>query len=193
MLMATQPVPHFTPEEYLEYDRNSEFKNEYIYGEIVPMVGATPWHGLISANTGRAFGNRYSAHGCRVFDSSVRVCLNRATIYAYPDTTVVCGQLEYSDEKKDTVTNPKIVVEVLSPTTKNYDLGEKLRMYWSIASLTDVLLIEQKKVWIEYWFRAPGGEWSKRVLENLDDILRIGSADCEIPVTELYAGVEFPA
>ena len=121
------------------------------------------------------------------------MCLNRKTSYAYPDTTVVCGELEYSDEEEDTVSNPKIVVEVLSPTTKNYDLGPKLRLYWSIASLTDILLIEQKKVWIEYWFGAPGEEWSKRVLENLHDILRIESANCEIPVTELYAGVEFPA
>ena len=190
--MATQPVPHFTPEQYLEFDRNSEFKNEYIYGEIVPMVGATPWHSLISGNAGRALGNRFSAHGCLVFDSTLRVFLNRE-IYAYPDTTVVCGQLEYSDDKKDTVTNPKIVVEVLSPTTKNYDLGEKLRLYWSVASLTDIFLIEQKKVWLEYWFRAPGGEWSKRVMEKLQDILRIESANCEIPVTELYAGVEFPS
>ena len=104
----------------------------------------------------------------------------------------MCGQLEYTDDKKDTITNPKIVVEVLSHTTRNYDLGEKLRMYWSIPSLTDILLIEQKKVWIEYWYRVPGGEWSKRVLENLHDTLRIDSANFDIPVAELYAGVEFP-
>jgi Uma2 family endonuclease len=191
--MATQSVPHFTPEQYLEFDRNSEFRNEYIYGEIVPMVGATPWHSLISNNVGREFSIRFLAHGCRTFDASLRVCLNREAIYAYPDATVVCGQLEYLDDKKDTVTNPKIVVEVLSPTTKNYDLGQKLRMYWSIASLTDVLLIDQGRVWLEYWYRVPGGEWSKRVLENLDNILRIESGNCEIPVAELYAGVEFPA
>ena len=191
--MATQPVAHLTAEEYLEFDRNSEFRNQYIYGETAPRVGGTPWHSLISGNAVYEFRNRFSAHGCRVFDSSLRVCLNRKTSYAYPDTTVVCGELEYSDEEEDTVSNPKIVVEVLSPTTKNYDLGPKLRLYWSIASLTDILLIEQKKVWIEYWFRAPGEEWSKRVLENRHDILRIESANCEIPVTELYAGVEFPA
>ena len=191
--MATPPVLYFTVEQYLEYDRNSEFKNEFISGEIVPMLGATPWHSLISSNAGSAFGSRFLACGCRVFDSSLRVCLDPESNYAYPDATVVCGQLDFSDEIKDTVTNPKIVVEVLSPTTKNYDLGEKLRLYWNIASLTDILLVEQQKVWIEYWFRAPGGEWSKRVLKNLHDTLRIESANCEIPVAEIYAGVEFPA
>ena len=123
--MATQPVPHLTAEEYLEFDRNSEFRNQYIYGEVAPRVGGTPWHSLISGNAVYEFRNRFSAHGCRVFDSSLRVCLNRKTSYAYPDTTVVCGELEYSDEEEDTVSNPKIVVEVLSPTTKNYDLGPK--------------------------------------------------------------------
>jgi Uma2 family endonuclease len=191
--MATQPVSRFSPEEYLEIDRNSEYKNEYIYGEIVPMVGSTPWHSLICGNAVGEFRNRSSTHGCLTFDSSLRVCLNRQTVYAYPDTTVVCGTLEYSDEKKDTITNPKIVVEVLSPTTSNYDLGLKLRLYWNIASLTDVLLIDQQRVWIEYWFRTPGGEWKKRVLENLHDNLRLDSANCEVPVANLYAGVEFPA
>ena len=190
--MASQPSPYYTPEQYFEIDRNSEFKNEYIDGEIVPMVGGTPWHSLICSNVIYGFRNRFSANSCHVFDSSLRVRLDGKKIYGYPDMTVVCGQLEFSPENEDTVTNPKIVVEVLSPTTENYDLGPKLRLYWSIPSLTDILLVEQSRVWIEYWFREPGGEWSKRVLENLQDSLRIESAHCDIPVTELYAGVEFP-
>jgi Uma2 family endonuclease len=190
--MATQPLPSYTPEEYLGIDRNSEFKNEYIYGHIVPMVGGTPWHSIIGGNAYYEFRVRLSGSRCRVYNSELRVYLS-GEVYAYPDMTLVCGPLEYSDDKRDTVTNPKIVVEVLSPATKSYGLGEKLRLYWDVPSLTDILLIEQQRVWIEYWFRPPGGEWTKRVLKDLDDSLRIESADCQIQVAELYAGVEFPA
>ena len=192
--MATQPLSHFTPDEYLEFDRTSEFSHEFIRGEIVPLVGATPWHSRITANAGRALGNRIDPQGCGVFVSGPRLLLDSKTAYAYPDVSVVCGQLEYSDEKKDTVTNPQIVVEVLSSTTRNYDLGLKLRLYWNIASLTDILLIEQEKVWIEHWRRSPGGEWAKRVLEDLHETVRLTCANCkvsdfEISVLDIYAGV----
>jgi len=191
--MATQPVPYYTPEEYFEIDRDSECGNEYIDGIIVPMVGATPWHGIIAVNVSHGFRSHLSKGNCRVFDSSVRIVLDRKRNYAYPDVSVVCGQLEYLDAKKETVTNPKLVVEVLSPNTMNYDLGEKLRHYWAIPSMTDVLLIAQDRVWIEYWFRQPGGEWRKKLIENIEDTLRVESVDCQIPVADFYAGVEFPA
>jgi len=106
---------------------------------------------------------------------------------------VVYGEVEYSDDGEDAISNPKIVVEVLSPTTKNNDLGPKLRLYWDVASLTDILLIDQETVWIEYWFRTPGGEWKNCTLESLQERLMIESAGCEIPVAEIYAGVEFSA
>jgi len=190
--MATQPIALFTPEQYLEFDRASDVPHEYISGEIVPMQGATPWHSLIAANTGSVLRTLVSPLGCRVFESSLRVCVNRATTYAHPDVTLICGELTYMDSPKETVTNPCLVVEVLSPSTRDYDLGQKLRQYWSIASLTDILLIEQERVWIEYWFRAPGGEWSKRVFESLSDTVHVASRACDIPVAEIYAGVEFP-
>ena len=104
--------------------------------------------------------------------------------------TVVCGRLEYSDDKRDTVSNPNVIVEVLSRTTKDYDLGSKARMYWKIASLTDLLFIDQKKVWIEYWFRIPGGKWDRQLFEGLNDIVCISSIGSEIPVNEIYTGVE---
>lgn len=190
--MATQSLPYVTPEQYLEYDRNADSRNQYIFGEIVPMEAGTPWHSLIGNNVGRQLGNRLSESSCRVFNSELRVSLDAKRGYVYPDATVVCGQLEYLDAKKDTITNPKIAVEVLSPSTLNYDLGLKARLYWKVASLTDLIFIEQDKIGIEYWCRLSNGKWDKTILENDGDILKIESLNCEIPVTELYAGVEFP-
>ena len=192
-VMSSQPIRYVTPEEYLKFDRSSEFRHEYVFGEIVPMVAATYQHGQIALNAGRALGNRLSNRPCGIVDSSVRVALHRGTLYSYPDATVVCGKPEFIDGESDTIVNPKLVVEVLSPTTRNYDLGDKTRMYWRIPSLTDLLLVEQDKVWIEYWFREPGGKWDQQVASDLGDVLKIESLDCVLPVAEVYSGVDLPA
>ena len=190
--MATQPHPYVTPEQYLEYDRNSEVSNEYIFGEIVPMEAITESHSLIAANVIHGLKSRISGGSCRVYASGPRTCLDPKKVYAYPDVTVVCGQREYHDNKRDTVVNPKIAVEVLSPSTSNYDLGAKARLYWTVPSMTDLIFVEQEKVWIEYWFRVPGGKWDKAILESLSDNLKIDSINCEIPVSDIYDGVELP-
>jgi Uma2 family endonuclease len=188
--MATQPVHYVTPEEYLKFDSHSEIRNEYFFGEIIPMVAASYAHGQISANTIRALGNHLSGRPCTVLANSARVLLHQDTAYAYPDATVVSGKPEFADRDNDTLSNPKLVVEVLSPTTRNYDLGDKTRLYWQIPSLTELLLIEQDKVWIEYWTREVGGKWDRQLLLGLHESIRIAALECEIPVAEIYAGVE---
>src|SRR5579862_6968473 len=108
--------PLVTPEEYLEIDNASESKHEYVFGEIVKIPGGSPRHSLITANTCIAVGKRLSGGNCRVFDSSVRVCLDRETLfYVYPDLTVIEGAIECLENGDETLVNPKIVVEVLSP------------------------------------------------------------------------------
>ena len=189
--MATDPLPFTTVEEYLEFDRKSEFKNEYIFGEIVAMAGGTPWHSLIATNTIFLLNKTLFGGECRVFDSSLRVCLDRESLYSYPDVSVVCGPIEYTDERRDTVANPKLVVEVLSPSTRNYDLGDKSRMYARIPSLAELLLIEQSKCRIEHWRRQPNGHWDIEVVEDRGAVLRIDSARCELPVADVYSGVDF--
>ena len=114
---------------------------------------------------------------CAAINSSVRVLLRPNSLFGYPDVTVVCGQPEFLDE-------------VLSPTTRNFDLGDKTRAYLQIPSLTGLLLVEQDKVWIEYWSRQPGGKWDRNVLSEPGEVLKIESPDCEIPVAEIYAQVE---
>ena len=188
--MSTLPLPRVTPEEYLKYDRSSDLRNEYIFGEIVPMVAGTYEHGLIQANTIWALRTCLAGSPCKILGSSVRVLLHRESLYAYPDATVHCGKPEFLDRESDTITNPKLIVEVLSPTTRNFDLGDKTRMYLQIPSLTDLLLVEQDKVWIEYWSREAGGKWDRNVWTDLQDALKIPSLNSELPVAEVYSGVD---
>ena len=148
--MPTLSAPHFTAEQYLEFDRDSEFKNEYIGGEIVPILGAHRAHAATAMNASFQFQSRLVGSKCRVYGSDLRVCLNPEAAYAHPDMTVIFGEVEYTAGQDDTLTNPKIIVEVLSRTTLNYDLGKKLRLYRKIESLTEILLIEQYRPWIEY-------------------------------------------
>jgi len=191
--MATQSLPYVTPEQYLEFDRASEFNNEYLFGEIITIGGGTPWHARIIANAIRELGNRLSDGPCGVFSSSLRVALNPKTGYVYPDVTVVCGELEYVDGHEDTITNPKLVVEVLSPTTRNHDLGDKARLYWKVPSLSDVIFVEQDRIGIEHWHRTSDGGWRSTDMEDPDGILSIESLNSKIPVAQLYQGVKLPA
>jgi Uma2 family endonuclease len=191
--MATLPLPYVTPEQYLEYDRNAEFKNEYYYGEIVCMAGGKPRHARITANVIAELHSRLSGRPCGVYSPDLRVCVNKKTGYVYPDVTVVCGPLDYVDEREDTITNPKIAVEVLSPTTRNRDLGEKARLYWDVPSLSDLIFIEQDTIGIEHWQRSSDGDWRRTVVKAPDGVLKIASLDCEIPVSQLYLGAELTA
>ena len=191
--MPQPPDPRVTPEEYLEIDHASESKHEYVFGEIVKIPGASPRHSLITANTCIALGKRLSGSNCRVFDSSLRVCLDRETLfYVYPDLTVVEGAIECLEHRDETLSNPKIVVEVLSPSSLNFDLGSKARMYTRVPTLSDLLIIDQDKVGVEHWVRWKGDHWDVALLKDLGDTLKIESVNCVIPVAEFYSGVDWP-
>lgn len=187
--MATLPLSYVTPEQYLEYDRNAEYKNEYFFGEIVSMAGGTSRHSRIAVNLIRQLGNRLADGPRGVFNSDLRVCLNQKTTYVYPDVTVACEPLEYVDGRRDTITNPKLVVEVLSPGTVTEDRKKGLS-YFKVPSLTDLIFIEQNHVWIEHWYRAPDGGWINNEIEDAEGVLKIDSLKCEVPVAAIYSGLE---
>ena len=133
-------------------------------------------------------GNHLSGGPCRVLSSNMRVDTKSA--HVYPDVTVVSGTPEFIDRRKDTLTNPKLVVEVLSPSTRNNDLGAKTRLYMKMPILSDVIFIGQDKIWIEQWHRSGDGGWKNTTLEALDGILEIESLSCNIPVFAIYSGVD---
>jgi Uma2 family endonuclease len=181
-----------TPEDYFEIDRHSEAKHEFMFGEISKVRGGSPQHALIASNMCIALGRRLSG-ARRVFDSSLRVCLDPKTaFYVYPDLTVVEGPFEFLENANETLTNPKLVVEVLSPTSMNVELGSKARMYTRVPTLTDLLMIDQDRAGVEHWVRKENARWVVDLLEGGDAVLRIESLACEIPLREIYSGTEWP-
>ena len=141
--MSALPITYYTPEEYLEMEQAAEFKHEYCAGEIFAMAGAKRAHNLITTNTLTALVNQLRDKDYEVYANDMRVQGNQSREYSYPDVVVVCGQPQFRDSREDTLLNPLVIVEVLSPSTEAYDRGDKLLRYRQIESLTDYVLISQ--------------------------------------------------
>jgi Uma2 family endonuclease len=186
-------VPFITQEEYLRRERAAEFRSEYFNGEIFAMAGGSPPHSLISANTIRELGNRLSNSPCSVYDCNLRIRVSASGLYTYPDSSVICGQLEFDDEQGDTVLNPTLLVEVLSETTEAYDRGKKWAHYQRIPSLREYLLISQDGPRIERFLRNPDDTWTLATVVGVDQSLHLPSIDVTISLAEIFHRVDFAA
>src|ERR1043166_4502630 len=164
-------APHkrfYTPDEYLNLERESEVKCEYLQGEIYAMSRGSPEHGAIAVNLSREISHQLKDKPCRVFSSDVKVRTSLAGLFAYPDLSVVCGDLLFHDEKRDVLTNPVLLVEVLSDSTEAYDRGRKFYQYRQIETLTDYLLVSQKEPYIDHYARQADGRWLLTTPDGLD-------------------------
>jgi Uma2 family endonuclease len=188
--MVSQPVTFLTPEQYLQLERAVPERHEYVEGEMVAMSGGSPAHSRIAANLIRKLPLNNGGRNCSIFTSDLRVSVHWTRLITYPDVTVIRGNLEYADEKRDTVTNPTLLVEVLSPSTEVHDRGRKADLYRFIPSLREFLLIGQSPVLIDHYKRWPDGSWQVIALRELSDVLQLDSLGCSFPVTEVYAGIE---
>ncbi len=189
--MAVDPKPHFSARDYLLLERRAETKSEYLDGQIVSMVGGSLRHSLISGNLVGELGRRLRDSSCQVHPSDLRVRIVSANVYTYPDVTVVCGEPRLEDEQGDSLLNPLLVAEVLSPTTEAYDRGAKLRWYQTIESLSDYLLVSQTLPRIEHYARHGADGWLYTAAEGLDAIVPLASLGIELPLGEVYAKVVF--
>jgi|SRR5579859_1015520 len=188
--MSTNPVSYVSPEQYLELERNSEERHEYVYGEVVAMARPSLAHGVVASNVSYQLRVRMQPKGCRVFQENARVSVRWGELMAYPDVVLICGNVEYSDEKRDTITNPRFVVEVLSPSTKDYDRATKGALYRLMSSMSEYLMIDPKPVYIEHCRRLPNGNWEIATIREREAVLRLESLGCEVPVAEIYEDVE---
>jgi Uma2 family endonuclease len=191
----------YTVEEYLRLEETSDVKHEYRFGEIVDMSGILDMsggmldHSLVSANVSREMGNALKGGPCRVFDSNLRVRINRNPLFCYPDVTVICGEPVFDPgqpEKRLTVLNPKLIVEVLSPSTAGYDRGEKFTRYRELESLEEYMLVTADKAQVEVYFRQADGTWLFSPTAGLEGVARLRSLDVRLPLAEVYAGLTFP-
>jgi Uma2 family endonuclease len=184
-------VPRFTPEQYLALERKAEFKSEFDNGLIEARSGASREHNLITGNVSRQIGNLFKNRSCEVYAVNMRVWVGPTKKYRYPDVVAVCGEPDFQDVKFDTLLNPTLIVEVVSPTTERIDRGRKFAGYRRLKSLHEYVLISQSEVLVEKYARD-GENWIYTALDNLEDMLHLVSIDCAVPLKEIYAKVEFP-
>lgn len=176
--------------DYLRIEREAFEKSEFINGRIVAMAGASENHNVISSNLFLEIGIQTKKTTCRAFSSDMRVKAKKGNYY-YPDLVVVCGERKFEDNKKDVLLNPKVIVEVLSKSTKLKDRNEKLDSYMSLEDLTDYVLVEQDSMRIEHFIKINEKEWNVHLLTEKTDKLALESINCEVPLNEIYREVKF--
>jgi Uma2 family endonuclease len=183
----------YTPEEYLELDRAAEFKSEYVAGEICAMAGASEEHNVITVNAAAELRKRLRGGPCRPFSGDMRVSIGAADMYVYPDVLVVCGERQYTGDRRDTLLNPSVIIDVLSPTTEAFDRGDKFAGYRRLDSLKEYVLIAQDRPHVELYTRQPDGRWLLSEVDGLLEALELSSLKCGLPLAEIYDGVDFEA
>ncbi len=198
--MSAQPQPHLTPEQYLELDRASEFRNEYYNGRMYPMgdapsamAGGTYRHSKLTHSLGRRLGNALEGRPCEVSGSDIRVCTTPDGLYTYPDIVVVCGEPKFADGRRDTLLNPTLVIEVLSPSTEGYDRGFKSAQYRTVESLDEYALVSQTEPRVEVFRRQPGGHWLLSEFVGLEAACHFDSVGASVALAEIYDKVAFDA
>ena len=179
-----------TPEEYLEREAQAEYKSEYHDGEIFALAGGSANHNLITGNIYAALRQMLSQRPCRTFINDMRLNVKQSGLYTYPDVMVICGKTEFAPGRDDTVTNPIVIVEVWSDSTKAYDRGEKFAMYRQIPTLQEYVMIDQSQFYVEH-SRRDGNFWVLETLDAMDAILVLPSLQCEMPLATIYEKVEW--
>lgn len=185
--------PYLTPEEYLAQERQAATKSEYWQGKTYALAGASRRHNLVIFNLAAALGAQLKHRPCEAYTSDMRVKVTSAGLYTYPDIAVVCGKAEFEDHDEDTLLNPTVLVDVLSPSTEAYDRGAKFEFYRTLASFSDYLLIAQDRPFIEHFARQPGDRWLLSAYEGLDAVAPIPAIGCELRLADVYDKVTWPA
>ena len=181
---------YLTPKEYITAERKATLKSEYLNGEIVAMSGASDTHNLITMNASTALYNQLADRGCRVYASDMRVGISAGISYFYPDIAVTYDKPRFEDDVFDTLTNPQVIIEVLSDSTSGYDRGEKFIRYRQLESLQEHILISQDQVQVDHYFRQ-GKQWVLSEFSALEDVLPLVSIGAELSLRQIYRFVEF--
>jgi Uma2 family endonuclease len=190
--MTVAPKTYLTPEEYLVRERLAEIKSEYYDGETFAMSGGSKEHSLIAGNVITELNLQLRERPCEVHTGDMRVQVAVEGPYTYPDATVVCGEAQFTDAEVDTLVNPTVIIEVLSPTTEDWDRGGKFERYQRIASLQGYVVIAQDRPRVEHFARQAEGEWLLTVTTEPDGVVSLPSIACTLALREVYRKVAFP-
>lgn len=192
-----EPAPKYYPKissnEFLAWEREQEFKHEYVNGEVLAMAGASINHNRIAANIMGQVWNHLQGKTCDIFGSDLRVSVQWSNSYFYPDAIIVCDEPEFDDEGiKDTLKNPAVIFEILSPSTEDYDIGRKQMYYMPIKSLKQYIILDSQKIYARIITRREEEKtWKFDELNSLDDKLFIEPINFQIALQDMYKGVKF--
>ncbi|WP_088241403.1 Uma2 family endonuclease [Calothrix rhizosoleniae] len=180
----------YTPEEYLALEETAEYKSEYIDGKIIPMAGGSTNHNQISINFTTELNVAFKRQDYRVYMVDVRLWIPKRRIYTYPDVMIVMGEPEYFDNRTDTITNPQVIIEVLSDSTQAYDREGKFQAYRTIPTFKEYLLINQTNIYVEQFSKTGNKRWTLREYDEEDEMISFDSLAFEISMQDLYNKVQ---
>ena len=189
--MSAAPQQTWTAEDYLAHERASEQRHEYLDGDILLMAGASARHNLIVTNILASLHTQLRQRPCVVYPGDMRVKVSLTGLYTYPDISVVCGQSQFEDDQQDTLLNPVLIVEVLSPSTEGYDRGKKFQHYRTLPTLQEYVLVAQDTRRIERYVRQENDRWLLDDVGGEDGSVDLRSIDCRLVLAEVYEKVVF--
>jgi Uma2 family endonuclease len=191
--MSAQPQPRLTPEQYLQAERAAESRSEYYNGRVYAMPAGSYQHSQIIGNLIGELHAALKKRACSVGANDLRLRVSPEGLYTYPNVVVICGDPQFADDQRDTLLNPTLIVEVLSPSTEAYHRGVKSAQYRTIKSLEEYVLVAQAEPRVEVFRRQPGGHWLLSEAVGLDAVARFESLDCVIKLGDIYDKVTFNA
>ena len=192
MMAAALPKTYITVDEYLDGEEISDVKHEYYNGEVFALAGASESHNATCFNVAGSLYTQLRGRDCRAYPSDMRVkTAQKTSLYTYPDLSVVCGKAKFETEKRNTLLNPTVIFEVLSPSAEGYDRGAKFESYRTILSLQEYVLIAQDRSYLEHHIRQPDGRWLLAEYHKMQDVVQLPSIECNLLLEDIYEKVEF--
>ena len=180
----------YTPAEYLALEEKAETRSEYWNGEIVAMAGGNIDHQQIVGNVSRILGNKLYGK-CRIFPIEMKVWIKKRNKFFYPDVTVICDKPNFYKSRRDTIDNPKLLIEVLSKSTVSFDRAEKFLSYQTLESLDEYVLISQDKALVEQYIKREDGNWIYKATIELESSVDFSSVKATLSLQDIYDLVEF--
>jgi Uma2 family endonuclease len=187
--MAASPVPKMTAAEYLAMERASPFKSEFVAGEVFAMSGGFYAHGVLIGQMTRELGDALEEGPCVVSVTEVRLQVAAGETYMYPDLMVVCGEPAYAEGHRDMITNPSVIVEVLSASTEAWDRGGKFAQYRRVASLREYVLVSQDAMRVEWFTRGADSAWTYREAVGPEGVVRLDELGVTLALGRIYRKV----
>lgn len=184
--MTGQPLERMSPEAYLAFERQAEVRHQYFEGEVFAMAGASERHNLIVTNLLIEIGLQLRDRPCRVYPGDLRVAVSETGPFYYPDVAALCAEPRFLDAERDTLLNPEVVVEVLSPSTEAFDRGLKFSHYRAMPSLKEVLFVAQDAPRVEHFARQADGRWLFSDYAGSGAVLELPSLGCRLELARIF-------